>query len=138
MSNVDALTTTEWVTPNEPCYLIYEINRPVPLPGEGLHRFRYILVGRNDKLAQHVEDLGRATNFPEATEMQIKTGGVEDDGKAWSEHTVAEAIDMIESARIPRFDIEDVPRMGDLEEGYQSVIEQRKRPENRKVFTNDN
>ncbi len=126
---------TVYVSGDEPCYLIAEINMPVPVSGEGLHRFRFIYVSRGDELAEYREDLGRATAHPNNTflETQVRTGGVEA-GKGWSEHTVAEAIELIEYGREPRFDINDVPRLGDLEEGYQSAIEQRKRPQNRTVF----
>lgn len=99
MSN--AVAGTDWVLPNEPCYLIYEINKPA-LDSRSLRRYRYILVGRNDQIAEYVEDLGLAKDFAGATELQVKTGGMEQ-GRAWSEHTVAEAVGIIEEARYPRF-----------------------------------
>lgn len=132
MTTQDVIAGTEWVHPNEPCYLIYEINKPAP-DSKSVRRYRYIIVNRGDNLAQYVEDLGLASEFPGAHQSQVKTGGMTD-GRAWSEHTVAEAIGIMEEYRYSYWDYDDLPRLRRLEDGYQHVMEQRKRPKGRKVF----
>lgn len=123
---------TDWVHPNEPSYHIYEINKPV---SGSLHRLRHIVVERNDQFAIYVEDLGLAKEYPNSgfQESAFKTGGFQD-GRAWSEYSVGEAVGIMEIYRERRWDVEDLPRLRDLVEGYEETNEIRGRPKNRKVF----
>lgn len=121
--NKGVIAGAAWVHPNEPCYLIYEINEPAP-DSRSVHRYRHILVSRNDRLAEYVEDLGLASNFPNAHQSQVKTGGMTN-GIGWSEHSVAEAVGIIKEYRYNYVDIDDLPRLRDLEEGYLETNEMR-------------
>ncbi len=133
LTSNDAVAKTDSVEPNEPCYLIYEVSKPAS-DSRGLRRYRHILVGRNNKLAMFVEDLGPVELLPFWQESQIKTGGIQN-GKAWSEHTVGEAIGMMEAYRESHWDTEDLPfLLHNLEEGYEVTNEMRGRPKGRKVF----
>ena len=133
LTSNDQVAKTEFVQQNEPCYLIYEVIKPAP-DSKTRRRYRHILVGRDDKLAMYVEDLGLAELLPHWQESQIKTGGIEG-GKAWSEHTVGEAIGMMEQYRESHRDTEDLPHLlHDLEDGYETTNEMRGRPKGRKVF----
>ena len=126
-----AIAGTDWILPNEPCYLIYEVERQAP-DSKTKRRYRHILVSRNDRLAEHVTDLGLASDFPGAHQSQVKTGGMTN-GVGWSEHTVAEAIGIIEEYRYSYWDVDDLPRLRDLEEGYEVTNDMRGR-RGKKVF----
>ncbi len=133
LTSNDRVAKTDSVLPNEPCYLIYEINKQAP-DSRGIRRYRHILVGRGDKLAMYVEDLGLAKLLPHWQQSQIKTGGIEG-GRAWSEHTVGEAIGMMEQYREAHWDLEDLPYLRhNMAEQYEISNELRGRPKGRKVF----
>ncbi len=129
MLSTGALAGTLYVMDDEPCYLIYEINRPAP-DSKGVRRYRHIQVARGDKLAEYIEDLGPAGNF-KGPEQQIVCGGVDSmNGRQryWSEHTVAEAVDMCLQSMHHPWDYADVPHMGDkLWDAYHEAMDNKRR-----------
>lgn len=50
------------VFPNEPCFELAEVNRVVPVAGEGPHRFQIVTVIRNDEKVVYEKDMGPSTD----------------------------------------------------------------------------
>ena len=80
---------TQWITEDEPCMGLYEMNLQSP-HSRGFHRYQIIYVMRGDKPAEYRKDMGLAKNF-KADQLRV-LGGVKDDmtGKFYIEHTVGE------------------------------------------------
>jgi len=89
---------THWVTEDEPCLGLYEMNLQSP-NSRGFHRYQIIFVMRGDKPAEYRRDMGLAKNF-KADQLRV-LGGVKDDvtGKFYIEHTVGELREIADQRR---------------------------------------
>jgi len=78
------IVATLSVNQNEKAYSLQEVHLQSP-GSKGFHRYRIILVNRDGKLAEYREDLGLASKFKGAKQVNIPS--------LW-EHTVAELISL--------------------------------------------
>lgn len=59
----DIVRATNVVHGREPCFELAEVNKVLPIPGDGLRRMQVIRVVRNDQLWEYRRDMGSAKNF---------------------------------------------------------------------------
>lgn len=83
------LLGTNYVTDNEPCLGLAEINRSLK---DGLHRFRIITVIRNDEKVTFEQDLGLSSNFK--VEQYNIPGGVSEGKGGVIYHNVGELVNI--------------------------------------------
>lgn len=65
-------------------------------------RYRIYLVVRDDRLAEHFEDLGPSKNFKGVDQIQIPGGVREPSGRIFIEHNVAELVSIAHELRHSR------------------------------------
>lgn len=95
---MNLLFGTTWISEDEPCLGLYEIN--LQSPGSlGFHRYQVIYVMRGDKPAEYREDMGPAVEWAGTDQLRIPGGAVED-GRYHIEETVGRLREM--AARIRR------------------------------------
>jgi len=97
---------TNYVSVDEPCLNLKE--EDIVNPQGKRRRFRIFAVIRNDKIAEHWEDLGHSENFRGVQQIRILGGGRDPDtGRIWIEHTVGELLEIARDPRIRRKDVAD-------------------------------
>ena len=86
------LPLTFYALDNEPCYGMCELN--LPAPGyHGFHRYRILMLARDDRLHEYREDLGPKEMFS-VDELRILGGSEQPNGKFLIVHTVGEMREM--------------------------------------------
>ena len=83
------IVATLSVHPNEKAYGYQEVHLQSPDSG-GFHRYRILIVNRDGKLAEYREDMGLASKYKGAKQLNIPS--------LW-EHSVAELIDLANQLR---------------------------------------
>ncbi len=87
---VELEIATTFLLPNEPAYLLVELNLPHPIDNKGKYRYQMIWVNRNDQITRFTEELGPTEAFT-APQLRIPS--------LW-EHTVAELRYMADEERL--------------------------------------
>ena len=91
------LIGTNYVMRNEPCFALTEIDNMSP-KGK-MHRYRKLMVIRNDKIAEYVEDMGLAKK-QKHSQCRVMGGCVDEtSGRIYIEHTVAELRDIADQLK---------------------------------------
>ena len=98
MAKVKVMAGTTFVSMDEPCFSLAEVNLPDPRPGYGVRRVRLLHVVRGDRLAEYSEDLGPADWYHEQLRVP---GAVTDPTNGHTEilHTVGELCDIADWVR---------------------------------------
>ena len=92
------LVGTNYVVADEPCFAITEIDGMSP-KGQ-MHRYRKIMVVRNGRIAEYVEDMGLAKK-QKHNQCRIMGGCVDEhSGRIFIEHTVAELREIAETMKV--------------------------------------
>ena len=95
---------------DEPAWDLREMNLAPPDYGPP-HRYQIIHVVRNDKLVEHRTDMGLASAFGDAKQLNIIGGTVDDNGRGHVWETVASLMDYADNLRGRRYDWDDIPAM---------------------------
>lgn len=100
---------THWISPDEPCLGLYEINLQSP-GNRGWRRYQIIHVMRGDKPAEYRRDMGSAKKF-KAPQLRIPGGAMDETtGRFYIEHTVGELREIADDMRAhPTFDLKQIP-----------------------------
>lgn len=108
---------THYVTPDEPCFSLKEVNLRTP-DSKGIHRYMIVTVVRNDKLAEHRRDLGPASAF--TMEEFVVPGGMTDpiNKRIYIEETVGRLMQIADELRAEVHGRPDPPKGHDLIGGY--------------------
>lgn len=77
---------THWVSEDEPCLGLYEMNLQSP-GSRGFHRYQVVYVMRGDEPAEYRRDLGLSKDI-KADEFRLLGGDRDPNGKFWIEETV--------------------------------------------------
>ncbi len=101
---------TQWVSPDEPCLGLYEMDEQSP-GSQGFHRYEIIYVMRGDMPAQYRIDLGKSSDFK--TDPIRVLGGVWDEvnQKYYIEHSVAQCREMRDQMRFVGIDKRELAQM---------------------------
>jgi len=95
---------TNYVRLDEPCLNLKE--EDIVNPKGKRRRFRIFAVIRNDKIAEHWEDLGPSEKFRGQEQIRILGGGRDPDtGRIWIEHTVGELLEIAQEVHKHPFDL---------------------------------
>ncbi len=87
-----------FVSPDEPCFLLVEVVLKTPDEHE-YHRYQLLYVVRDDQLAEHRIDLGRADMYRN-DQFRIPGGATLDSGHIEIVHTVGELQDIADELRL--------------------------------------
>ena len=117
---------TSSVYSDEPCFYLGEVIR-LSKSGKTLCRYQILKVIRNDRLVTACIYLGPASKFL-ADEFQLIGGSVDDEGKGWAVHTVAELQEGAEDlrSRPPHRELEP----WDLDAAFKNHVEERIKTQN--------
>ena len=113
--------TTLVIKQDEPCFNLSELNQLSPPPNQKLHRYRVVLVIRDDRLAEYRHDLGPTENFTRP-EFRIPGGVSLGGGKVEILHTVAELQEIADHLRNEPWSLPFQP--ADLTQEYYNYIDQ--------------
>lgn len=108
---------THYITEDEPCMGLREVNLQVP--NKGFRRFQIIFVMRGNKPAEYRKDMGAASKF-KADQLNILGGARDDAGRFHIEHTVGELRDIADYMRErPAFDKRELAQTDNIKIAYQ-------------------
>ena len=107
---------TSHVTSDEPCFYLAEMNR-LSRSGKTMVRYQLLKIVRNDRLVTAYIYLGPSKKFT-ADQFQMVGGVVDDNGRGFAVHTVAELQDGADElrGRSPRRELEPLPLQNMLRE----------------------
>jgi len=112
---MNLLHGTTYVTEDEPCLGLYEMNLQSP-GSRGFHRYQIIQVIRNDEVVEHRWDMGLAKKFKGKDQLRI-LGGAKVDGKIYIEETVGTLRDIANHLRRnPTFDKRELTQLNKIKE----------------------